>query len=221
MRNDVCFHDLPVYIVGNGGGYHYGALGSSHHTLEDIATLSGLPNIRCYVPAFIEDMNACMDEMLQRRHPAYLRLGVGKSMPQTFQMTEWGGYQSGPDSELTILVQSPVANNALSAIEKLGCAERVDVFYINRMPLELLSQEILRSVSSSGKMLTIEEHVAVGGLGSSVALLLSKAGVNPGKFVNLNAHGYPNGLYGNQAYHQEVNELDATGIASHITQLLS
>src|SRR5579871_5780458 len=75
VRNDVCFHDLPVYIVGNGGGYNYGVLGSSHHALEDIATLSGLPNMHCYVPAFIEDMNVCLDEMFAKRKPSYLRLG--------------------------------------------------------------------------------------------------------------------------------------------------
>src|ERR1043165_729856 len=53
VRNDVCFHNMPVYVVGNGGGYGYGIMGSSHHAIEDIGTLSGLQNMRCYVPAFI------------------------------------------------------------------------------------------------------------------------------------------------------------------------
>src|SRR6185295_6269735 len=44
IRNDVCFHNLPVFLVGNGGGYGYGIMGSSHHCLEDLGALSGLPN---------------------------------------------------------------------------------------------------------------------------------------------------------------------------------
>src|SRR3954470_2324434 len=79
IRNDVCFHNLPVYIVGNGGGYGYGIMGSSHHAIEDIACLSGLPNMRCFVPAFIEDMKACLDDMFSKRSPAYFRLGLGKA----------------------------------------------------------------------------------------------------------------------------------------------
>src|SRR3972149_3068805 len=43
-RNDVCFHKLPVFIVGNGGGYGYGIMGSTHHALSDIACLAGLPD---------------------------------------------------------------------------------------------------------------------------------------------------------------------------------
>ena len=87
VRNDVCFHNMPVYLVGNGGGYGYGIMGSSHHAIEDIATLSGLPNMTCYVPSFIEDMHTCLDTMLSGRKPSYFRLGLGKNMPSL-----WGRY---------------------------------------------------------------------------------------------------------------------------------
>jgi transketolase len=52
IRNDVCLHDLPVALVGNGGGYAYGVMGSTHHALEDYGVLLTLPNLRVYVPAF-------------------------------------------------------------------------------------------------------------------------------------------------------------------------
>lgn len=56
IRNDVCLHDLPVFLVGNGGGYAYGVMGPTHHALEDYGTLLGLPNLRVYVPAFRDDV---------------------------------------------------------------------------------------------------------------------------------------------------------------------
>ena len=90
VRNDVCFHNLPVYVIGNGGGYGYGIMGPSHHAIEDIATLSGLPNMTCYVPAFIEDMNSLLQHMADARRPAYFRLGLGKHMPDWLQLTYYG-----------------------------------------------------------------------------------------------------------------------------------
>jgi transketolase len=53
FRNDVCFHKLPVFMVGNGGGYGYGIMGSSHHALEDIACLSGLPRSASTTPSML------------------------------------------------------------------------------------------------------------------------------------------------------------------------
>src|SRR6478735_6285888 len=50
IRNDVCLHELPVKIVGNGGGYAYGIMGATHHALEDVGAMRALPNIRLYLP---------------------------------------------------------------------------------------------------------------------------------------------------------------------------
>lgn len=217
IRNDVCFHDLPVFIVGNGGGYGYGIMGSSHHCIEDIACLSGLPNMRCYAPGFVEDMNACIDEMFTRRKPAYLRLGLGKNLPSQYRLTDYG---TAPATQhgagLTVIAQSPVANNMLAALVDNTHASHVDVFTINRMPLSSLPAEIAASIEKTKNVLTIEEHIAVGGLGSAVALQTQLAGLHVKKFRSLYAVGYPDGLYGSQAYHQQASGLDEQNIRSVI-----
>src|SRR3954468_4438633 len=60
IRLDVALHNLPVKIVGNGGGYGYGIMGASHHALEDLAVLSCLPNLQCFVPLSNSDVaGAC------------------------------------------------------------------------------------------------------------------------------------------------------------------
>ncbi|HXA02662.1 MAG TPA: hypothetical protein VNW99_11780, partial [Cytophagaceae bacterium] len=116
-RNDVCFHNLPVFLVGNGGGYGYGIMGSSHHAIEDLATLRGLPNMTCYVPSFLEDLGSAMNQIISEGGPAYLRLGSGKKNPyqnsdNTFfkQLTK-----SSHASEVTVLSTGPVTNNITEA----------------------------------------------------------------------------------------------------------
>ena len=58
IRNDVAFHDLPVKLIGNGGGYGYGVMGPTHHAIDDYGVLLTLPNMSVYIPVFDEDIEA-------------------------------------------------------------------------------------------------------------------------------------------------------------------
>ncbi|HEY5967407.1 MAG TPA: hypothetical protein VIU35_05480 [Chitinophagaceae bacterium] len=214
-RNDVCFHNLPVFIVGNGGGYGYGIMGSTHHAIEDIACLSGLPNMHCYAPSFIDDMHVCIDEMFVQKRPAYLRLGLGKKMPEILKMKSYGASSENESPKLTVIVQGPVANNFFDALKNEETKDKVQVFVLNRTPF-MLSEELEDSIRISRNVLTIEEHVATGGLGSSISLLLNERSVPMVKFVSLHAKGYPSGLYGSQPFHQQESGLDEENIATVI-----
>jgi transketolase len=217
IRNDVCFHNLPVYIVGNGGGYGYGIMGSSHHCIEDIACLSGLPGMRCYVPAFVEDMKACLAEMFERRGPSYFRLGLGKEMPADLSLTDYGaGSTPSANPGLTIISQSPVTNNVLAALNKNDKRSQIELFVVNRMPSASLPANIAESIARTKNVLTIEEHIAIGGLGSALALQLNEQSLSVNKFISLHAEGYPGGLYGSQSYHQKISGLDEENINSTI-----
>ena len=217
IRNDVCFHNLPVYVVGNGGGYGYGIMGSSHHAIEDIACLSGLPNMRCFVPAFIEDMNKCLDDMFSKRAPAYFRLGLGKNMPSYLSQNSYGAASAANENaKLTLVAQSPVANNMVAALKEHVRKDEIDVFVVNKMPLNGLADDIKASMGRTQNILTIEEHIAIGGLGSAVSLLVNELGLPVKKFVSLHAEGYPNGLYGSQGYHQQISGLDEENISRTI-----
>lgn len=217
VRNDVCFHNLPVYVVGNGGGYGYGIMGSSHHAIEDIGTLSALPNMRCYVPAFVEDMNACLDAMFERNGPAYFRLGLGKNKPEYMEPADYGlGTKRNDSAKLTVIAQGPVANNAVAAISDAGGVAEIDVFVINRMPLTVLPDEVKSSIERTGRVLVVEEHVSIGGVGSAVSTLVNECPMPLKKFVSLHAEGYPGGLYGSQSYHQQQSGLDKDSILKTI-----
>ena len=79
IRNDVCLHKLPVILVGNGGGYGYGVMGSTHHALEDYGCLLTLPNLRVFVPAFDEDVSAMVPLLMQLDQAGLFEARVGGS----------------------------------------------------------------------------------------------------------------------------------------------
>src|SRR3954465_4537817 len=76
-RLDVALHNLPVKIVGNGGGSGSGPMGASHHALEDFAVLSVLPNFACVVPLCNSDVAGAAEALFAHDGPGYLRLGLG------------------------------------------------------------------------------------------------------------------------------------------------
>ncbi|MEO6599839.1 MAG: transketolase, partial [Polyangiaceae bacterium] len=76
IRNDVCLHQLPVKLVGNGGGYGYGIMGATHHALEDVGAMRLLPNMRVYVPLVESDVPEVVNLMAEDPRPNYLRLNA-------------------------------------------------------------------------------------------------------------------------------------------------
>ena len=221
FRNDVCFNNLPVFLVGNGGGYGYGIMGSSHHTIEDIACLSGQQNAQIWVPGFADEVEPALKQIVAEARPAYLRLGAGKTTPAGATLS--GSFKilhTSESAEITIFALGPVANNVLAALSlSEDAASRVNVISALRFPLQL-TEEIIALVQKAPSILVAEEHVATGGLAQQLSVQLLERGVFPRSYKSLKAEGYPNGRYGSQSYHQKISGLDADSILAHIGQIL-
>ncbi|MES2592103.1 MAG: transketolase C-terminal domain-containing protein [Bacteroidota bacterium] len=217
IKIDVCIHDLPVYIVGNGGGYGYGIMGATHHAIEDIGCLSTLPNITCWIPAFSEDVDYCLNQITEKKKPAYLRLGLGKPYPQAVQISPINQIKKARSPKITIIALGPIVHNALEAIAE---NDTIDLFTILSIPIIEFSKELLESISETKKIIVVEEHVERGGLGEHILSMLAKRDIHLVKFTGLHAMGYPSKLYGNQAFHQKESGLDAENIKAEINKLL-
>jgi transketolase len=215
-RNDVCFHNLPVFLVGNGGGYGYGIMGASHHCLEDLACLSSLPNMQCWIPAFTDDLPFIIDQIVSDNTPAYLRLGLGLRNP--FQQSKYLGYlnyiHQAEDAKITIIALGPVVNNVIKALQDEGLTQNADIFTAYKLPITEMPEELKRSLAKSKKCMVVEEHVSTGGLGERIALLILQHSIILDIYLHLHAKGYPSGLYGNQDFHQQDSQLDAAFIAN-------
>lgn len=217
IRLDACLHNMDVKIIGNGGGYGYGIMGATHHAIEDIAGLSSYQHMKCYIPFCNEDVSAVTEKMMNTKGPAYLRLGFGaKPASVTLQ-----GYSQvaklAAGQNITVACLGPVAINVINGMEKAGLAGAADVFAIRQIPLEEAG-DLIESVKKTGKLFVAEEHVARGGIGEHLALILAKAGIKY-KLAQTYAAGYPDGLYGSQGYHQKQSGLDAESLAKAIKEL--
>lgn len=214
IRNDVCLHDLPVVLVGNGGGYAYGVMGPTHHGIEDYGVLLCLPNLRVFVPAFNADVPALVERIFCWPHPAYLRLGAGEE-PADLALPTYAPWRKllagqGP----TLLVVGPLAGGILSAVRELPEPCRPDLWVLSELPVGRLPPEFLADLRRSDALWVIEEHVAHGGVGQSLAHRLLAEGRAPGRFTHRTARGYPSGHYGSQQFHRQESELDPPSIVA-------
>jgi transketolase len=216
IRNDVCLPNLPVVLVGNGGGYGYGVMGATHHALEDYGVLLTLPNLRAYVPAFDSDVRCIISRLMMGDQPAYLRLGLAEQ-PAWFDPGPYAAWRrvlhgEGP----TVAFVGPLAGGALDAIRQSGL--NADVWLISELPIHRPPPEFLSSISRSRYLLVVEEHVAAGGFGQMLAHALLGTGVSPARFVHRVATGYVSGLYGSQKFHRKECGLDPASIVTELSR---
>ena len=202
IRNDVCFHHLPVRIVGNGGGYTYGIMGSTHHALEDLAVLKSLPGMRLYFPCENNQVAASVRQMDQLQTPSYLRLAISAHTAQMAALTEnpktlTRHYARG--NTLTVIGVGHATQIALAALSAHGLADHdVDLFGIAQYPFDLDADRALReSVERTGRVIVIEEHYLPGGMAESLKMALP----NTETFDVLCAIYRPDQKYGSPAFH--------------------
>jgi transketolase len=214
IRLDVCIHNHAVCIVGNGGGYGYGIMGATHHANEDLACLSPLPNLVCWVPAFSEDVEYCLDQIVTRKGPAYLRLGLGVSYPQPVKIGLINQViKSTKKPRLTIITQGPVVKNAIKALEGV---EDVDLFSMLTLPILDFTPELKNSIESTQNVLVIEEHTERGGLAEHLLMRLTREKLRLNQFEAFNAKGYPSKTYGSQDFHWKESGLDVESIQNYL-----
>ena len=172
IRNDVCYHDVPVVIVGVGSGLGYASLGPTHHSCEDIAMLRCLPNMTVVCPADPLETRALLCEALNQKRPTYLRIGkkgepaVHKTLP-ALSIGQALPMRDGTDAcLLSTGVMLPIALEAAEALAEAGISTGV----INFHTVKPLDEGTLHRVFTQIPIIaTIEEHSIIGGLGSAVA----------------------------------------------------
>jgi transketolase len=216
VRNDVCFHRLPVVLVGNGGGYGYGVMGATHHALEDYGALLCLPHMRAYVPAFARDLDQLVDELFAIKHPAYLRLGLSEEPAQAAipAYASWRRLQAGPG--WLVLATGPLAGNLWSAARALEGDSRPTLWALSELPCQPIPEEFQADLYRSRRLLLVEEHVEQGGVAQNLALALASAGIVPERFVARSARGYLSGRYGSQDFHRRECGLDGASIVEFL-----
>lgn len=207
VRNDIVLSNLPVCLVGNGGGYAYGNMGPTHHALEDCAVMNAV-GVRVLVPAFDDDIEAML---LGVTSPTYLRLGLderpkGAEAPP---YASWRKVLQGDKGAIAAL--GPLAGVAWQALLDVPVSDRPSVWAVTEYISSEIPEKFWEQVAGK-KLYVVEEHVASGGLGMLVSHAMVQLGIQISKFIHRYAVGYPTGRFGSQDFHRTQCGLDADGI---------
>ena len=184
---DVAYSNTNVTLVGISGGISYGALGMSHHSAQDIAAMSAIPNMRVYLPSDRFQTKCLIEALLQDEKPAYLRVGrnavedVYTEDNCQFEMDKATVLREGSDVVLVACGEMvKPCYDAAALLEKEGISATVlDMYCVKPLDTETL----LRYAKEAKAVVTAEEHAPFGGLGSMVAQVI---GANcPKKVINV------------------------------------
>ena len=214
IRNDICFHQLPVKLIGNGGGYGYGVMGPTHHAIEDYGVLLTLPNMSVYAPVFDEDVPAVIARAGDSALAAYVRLGRGEP-PKGYVVPAYAPWRqlctgNGP----VVIAVGPLAGTYIDAFEQMAQATRPNLWAVAELPLERnpLPRELFEQIGKSSLLCVAEEHVPRGGFASELTLHLAERGVAIPRFVHLHARAHHYDRYGSQPFLRRLSSLDASSM---------
>ena len=170
---DVAYSNTNVKLIGISGGISYGALGMSHHSAQDIAAISAIPNMRVYLPSDRFQTAKLVEALLKDEKPAYIRVGrnpvedIYTEDNCPFEMDKATVLTEGTDA--AIIACGEMVRPALEAaklLEKDGIhATVLDMYCVK--PLD--KEAIVKAASNAKVVVTAEEHAPFGGLGSMVS----------------------------------------------------
>ena len=205
IRNDVCLHNLPVHLVGNGGGYGYGVMGATHHALEDYGVLLTLPNMQVYVPAFGGDLDPIVGRIQSAANPTYLRLGKSE-LEVEGEYAPWRKLRSGNGPVIVTL--GALSGSTYEAVKDLD----IDFWVVTELPI--IPEDIPDFRGRS--VWVVEEHIAQGSFGHMLAAHLLQKIYRLFEFRHFCAKGYPSHTYGSQNFHRKECGIDAAFIREQI-----
>lgn len=181
IKIDLCTMQLPVTILGIGSGLSYGVDGPTHHAIHDIALMRTLPGMSVYNPADAVTAAACVKLALAQRTPAYIRLD--KDQHQAVYAPDFdfarGWNLVKPGKRVLLISTGIVTHQVIGAARKLH-EEGVDVGVLDWFCLKPVNEsELVEVIASYDGIMTFEEHIFFGGIGSAVSEMLQEQNLAP------------------------------------------
>lgn len=210
IRNDVDYHKLPVTVVAVGGGLAYGALGYSHHAVQDYALIRCMPNMLIASPGDPMEVRACTRYLVENPQPSYLRLQKNgepsfHSIIPKIEPGKWLKIHGASDSKIAVISTGA----ALMISEKWrenGFFKDADIY---TLPLWGMNVKHLQAeqVANYERVIVVEDHLQDGGFGSwLLESMPNRSGLRDKiEFIYLDAKVC--GIVGSQAYMNKIGGL--------------
>ena len=215
IRNDIIYHNLSVNIVAVGGGFSYGALGMSHHAIEDISIMRTFPNIRVFAPCDKVEVNAILDKMIDDPKPSYLRIDKIKNdieSKEPFVFGDLRKIRSG--KKIAIIGYGSIIEEALLASEDLSKIG-INCSIYSAHTIKPFNNDILLNITKNYEtLIALEEHVDTGGLGNLMSNIFIENRVIPKNLIKLNLQDRYSPIIGSREFLRDYYKLNSASIVS-------
>ncbi len=222
IRQQVCYSERNVKLVGTHAGLLTGEDGATHQALEDISLMRGLPGMRVYCPADYYEARAMIPLIAREKYPCYLRLGRQK-IPTVYtakvkpQLGKADVLRCGKSA--AVFATGTEVPYALEAAEILK-AKKIDLTVVNVSTIKPLDTKTILAVAKTAKhIFTAEDHSIIGGLGSAVAETLAESNVKT-RLTRLGVRDQF-GESGKTPDLMKKYQLDGAGLAHQIAKALT
>ena len=190
VRNSIGYPHLNVKIGATHAGISVGEDGATHQCCEDIALMRVIPGMTVIVPADDVEARAVTRAAYECDGPVYMRFARLASPvindPETYKFELGRGIVMREGADVTIIACGLMVGEALEAVEQLA-AEGIDAEVINMHTIKPIDADlIVKSATKTGRVVTVEEHSVIGGLGSAVADVLCEQCPTPLKKIGVN-----------------------------------
>lgn len=219
IKLDVAHDNLPVVLLGDGAGFVYSHLGTSHQSTEDIACTRAIPGLQVLSPADRFEMTACMDYAYASKGPIYLRMGKsdrGDVHDSTLQPLEPGRLikvRDGRADRPGLIATGSMVRTALDIAED----QELSVW---SAPLvkPLSTEDVCTAARTASGLVTLEEHSVLGGLGSAVTEITSE--LEPVRVLRIGVPDRFSELCGTHAYLLQEHDLDSESVLHRVKSFM-
>lgn len=220
VRNDICYQELPVVLVGTGSGVTYAPAGMTHYVVEDIALARTMPNLNIFSPADPIEAKAAFEYAYQDKNPSYIRIPkAGEPAIHSgvdIDVTKPQVIKAGRD--VLLLTHSSMIEEVQKADEILN-QKGIDSTIATMPMVNSNDLALLELIGKHEKLFVCEEHFKTGGLGSIVLDRLNDAGINKSVYRIAIEDEYIHAI-GNRAYMRTHYGIDGEGIVKKVLETI-
>lgn len=220
IRNDICYQNLNVKIIGMGAGFSYGAADFTHYAIEDLSVLKSLPNLILLSPADLIETKELVLQSYFKKQPAYIRLGKsGRAIHNGSSKIIMGKpfvFRNGKNANAVLITTGACLEIGINVAKKLE-NEGFSLKVISMHTIKPIDEKSLVKEMQGQKIIfTLEEHSVVGGLGSSVAEILLKNNIQNIAFEKLGVPSDYKNIVGGQSYLKKHYGIDEGSVYKKI-----
>jgi transketolase len=210
IRNDICLHSYKIILAGTSTGYDQGALGATHHILDDIGALKALPNLGIYSPSGTKSMSIVFKEALNAKLASFIRIPKG-SITETTEVISPNHFILENDSTVLVISHGKMVSNSISAFD---VSPTFSLYAMDR--IKPLDESILKDLFGRFEVFIVIEDNFSSGLYNSICQWLIENDVYKRKVISFSPKESYDDIMGDTDYLEEKHGLSPNHIAKRI-----